>query len=41
MNIIGYKISKFILDDMSVDVPNFELLSPLTIKDQLDFIKVR
>lgn len=40
MNIIGYKISKFILDDMSVDVPNFELLSPLTIKDQLDFIKV-
>lgn len=41
MNIIGYEISKFILDDMSVDVPNFELLSPLTIKDQLDFIKVR
>jgi len=41
MNVIGYEISKLILDDMSVDVPNFELLSPLTIKDQLDFIKVR
>ena len=41
MNIIGYEISKLILDNMSVDVPNFELLSPLTIKDQLDFIKVR
>ena len=41
MNIIGYEISKFILDGMSVDVPNFELLSPLTIEDQLDFIKVR
>tara|TARA_Y100001970_G_C14194687_1_gene837353 strand:+ start:1119 stop:2030 length:912 start_codon:yes stop_codon:yes gene_type:complete len=41
MNIIGYKIGKLILEEMNIDIPNFEIFSPLTIKDQLDFIKVK
>lgn len=41
MNIVGYQIGRFILDEMNVAIPNFELISPITIKDQFDFIKVR
>ncbi len=41
MNIVGYKIGKLILEEINIDIPNFEIFSPLTIKDQLDFIKVK
>lgn len=41
LNKIGFDISKIILNIMNKEIPQFSLLSPLAIKNQLDFINVK
>tara|TARA_Y100001970_G_C14187087_1_gene833207 strand:- start:65 stop:988 length:924 start_codon:yes stop_codon:yes gene_type:complete len=41
MHKIGFEISKMILDEMHIEIPNFVLLSPSTYINQFDFIKVK
>ena len=38
LNLVGFKINKFILDTMKIEIPEFQLLSPKTIQNQLQFL---
>ena len=40
LNEIGFALSKIVLDELKIDIPNFQLLSPSMIKNPLDFVKV-
>ena len=39
LNLVGFKINKFILDTMKTELPEFDLLSPKTIQNELQFLK--
>ena len=38
LNLVGFKINKFILDTMKTELPEFDLLSPKTIQNELKFL---
>ena len=38
LNLVGFKINKFILDTMKTELPEFDLLSPKTIQNELQFL---
>ena len=40
LNQVGFEISKLMLTIMNVDLPNYQLLSDMTIKNHLDYIRV-
>lgn len=40
LNEIGFTLSKIVLDELRIDIPDFKLLSPSIIKNPLDFVKV-
>ena len=40
LNQVGFEISKLMLTIMDRDLPNYQLLSEMTIKNHLDYIRV-
>ena len=38
LNLVGFKINKFILDTMKTELPEFDLLAPKTIQNELQFL---